>query len=273
MSLRTKAKTAIRVYREKGPEGVWQVLQMKLDRRYHPDETAIAFSLLDGETQIGTMLDVGAHHGGSLALFARAGWQVFAFEPDPDNRKLLEDSFGNLPNVSVCPCAVSDQPCEHVMLYRSDESNGVSGLSAFLPTHQPCEEVAVTTLGVFMQNLAEPPEDIDFLKIDTEGYDLMVLKGFPWEREHPRLILCEFEDAKTLPLGYSFHQMATFLKDKGYHLLISEWQPIQKYGTYHHWKRFSLYPTRLSHARAWGNIFAVKDQQLFERLLTLCPVN
>jgi hypothetical protein len=29
------------------------------------------------------MLDVWAHHGTSLVPFARAGWQVYAFEPDP----------------------------------------------------------------------------------------------------------------------------------------------------------------------------------------------
>ncbi len=38
----------------------------------------------------GVMVDVGAHYGSSLRPFAKDGWRVFAFEPDPANRQKLE---------------------------------------------------------------------------------------------------------------------------------------------------------------------------------------
>jgi hypothetical protein len=81
---------------------------------------------------------------------------------------------------------------------------------------------------------------VDFLKIDTEGFDLMVLKGYPWTQSpRPRVILCEFEDAKTVPLGYDFHQLAAFLVGEGYQLIISEWYPVKAYGGLHRWRRFT----------------------------------
>ena len=44
----------------------------------------------------GVMIDVGAHHGSSLKKFAEAGWKIYAFEPDKNNRKILTENYGNL---------------------------------------------------------------------------------------------------------------------------------------------------------------------------------
>src|SRR3546814_302056 len=102
-------------------------------------------------------------------------------------------------------------------------------------------------------------DGVDFLKVDTEGHDLFALKGFPWERFRPAVIECEFEDAKTVPLGYTFHDMARFLLEKGYRVLVSEWHPIIRYGVRHDWRRLVAYPCELSDEVAWGNILAFRD--------------
>ena len=55
----------------------------------------IVFSLLHGPVSTASqqmMIYVGAHFGSALAPFARQGWQIFAFEPDPQNR---ENAHGN----------------------------------------------------------------------------------------------------------------------------------------------------------------------------------
>ena len=63
---------------------------------------------------------------------------------------------------------------------------------------------------------------VDFLKIDTEGHDLFVLKGFPFSRVKPDVILCELEDAKSIPLGYDFQQMGDYSVEKGDQVFLSE---------------------------------------------------
>src|SRR3546814_18645662 len=126
--------------------------------------------------------------------------------------------------------------------------------SAFHPSHVSKQVVDTTTLS---DVLADADIDgVDFLKVDTEGHDLFVLKGFPWERFRPAVIECEFEDAKTVPLGYTFHDMARFLLEKGYRVLVSEWHPIIRYGVRHDWRRLVAYPCEISDAVAWGNILA-----------------
>ncbi len=105
---------------------------------------------------------------------------------------------------------------------------------------------------------------VDFLKIDTEGYDFFVLKGFPWSYHKPCVIECEFEDKKSLPLGYNMRQMADFLIDKGYQLLVSEWHPIVEYGYRHDWRCLKKYPCELEDRDSWGNLLAFAQQSDLE---------
>lgn len=270
MSFTTKMKTAAQIFHTQGIKGVFKIVRSKFDRSYHPDEAQIVFSLFEDKPQPGLMVDVGAHYGSSLEAFAENNWQVVAFEPDSHNRMVLVNRFGDFQNVAIDSRACSDQSLPQATLFSSLESSGVSGLSAFLDSHQASETITVTTLGVALSEYSLSTQRIDFLKIDTEGFDLMVLKGFPWEASpHPTVILCEFEDKKTEPLGYGFHDLTGFLAGMGYRLIISEWYPIKAYGELHRWRSFTAYPTQLKDMMGWGNIFAVKDEQLFQRLLKM----
>src|SRR3546814_16404027 len=85
------------------------------------------------------MIDVGAHHGHALFPFVQKGWKVFAFEPDDGNRALLEkrlEQNGAAQSlVRLDKRAVSDRVSAGLAFYRSDQSSGISGLSAFHPSH------------------------------------------------------------------------------------------------------------------------------------------
>lgn len=266
-----KISTAFAVLKTSGIKGIYQIIQAKLDWAYRPDEAHIIFQALTQDQDTGIMIDVGAHHGASLAPFAGAAWQVYAFEPDTHNRSVLGETFKGFSNVIIDPRACSDQVQPDAILYASEESTGVSGLSAFLPSHQAAEQVSVTTLAQAMADYDIHEQQVDFLKIDTEGFDLKVLEGYPWQdTNHPRVILCEFEDAKTEPLGYHFDDLAAFLSARGYQLIISEWYPVKAYGSLHRWRRFCTYPCQLEDLDGWGNILAVKDQDLFFAISRLC---
>ena len=66
------------------------------------DEVEYAYYLLKNN-ECRVMLDVGAHHGHSLEPFARDGWEVLSFEPDPNNRAILQKSWGRRKNVEILP--------------------------------------------------------------------------------------------------------------------------------------------------------------------------
>ena len=225
----------------------------------HYDETNFVHKLfnvvLDGQY----MIDVGAHHGHACVPFLDDNWTIYAFEPDNQNRdKLLSrlDKHKNKHLINLDSRCVSNKSNSGVSFYTSEQSTGIRGLSAFHETHTEGQKVDVTTLTEFFEG--KPLPSISFLKIDTEGHDLFVLQGFPWDRGNPEVIECEFEDSKTVPLGYTFHDLAKFLTDKGYVVYVSEWHPIIRYGIRHDWHSLKRYPCSLSDKHAWGNLIAFR---------------
>lgn len=235
--------------------------------RNNLDEVDMAHDFFRKKRKPGTMVDVGAHLGGSLEDFASDGWTVYAFEPDPENLKILEKVCSRFPTVHVESVAVSNREEKDVAFFTSTVSRGISGMLPFHDTHEERARVGTTTLSAFLRS--REVDSVQFLKSDTEGYDLFVLQGFPWELMLPEVVLCEFEDRKTMKLGYDFHALAQFLVDKGYRLLVSEWYPIVEYAARHRWRRFVPYPCELADRNAWGNILAAKDGEDFSEILRI----
>lgn len=240
-----------------------QVLFSLIER--NPREAYLAYRILQGRENDQLMLDVGAHVGGSLRAFALDGWRVFAFEPDAANRAILENMSVAFENVTIDPKALSDEIRSDVPFFKSDLSTGISGLSAFHSSHVEVGKVSTTTVDQFCKD--QQIDKIDFLKVDTEGYDLFVLKGVPWDRLMPRVIVCEFEDHKTVPLGYTYHDLANYLMDKGYRVMVSEWYPVVQYGGRHRWRAFAEYPAELRGGPdGYGNLIATRLPEDFTRL-------
>ena len=235
----------------------WRLRRLAHSLLGNLDEVNIAFRIIGGTG--GTMLDVGAHQGLSMAPFLQRGWEVYGFEPDPANRAILSS---RCPDATIDPRAVSEVDGETVQLFTSAISAGISTLSPFHETHAATTTVRTVRLDTFIRE--HQIDQVDFLKTDIEGFDLIALRTFPWETHHPRAVVCEFEDRKTTPLGYSSRDTADFLADKGYAVLVSEWYPVVEYGGRHRWRRFERYPTQID-SRSWGNFIAV-DPELFGAL-------
>lgn len=225
----------------------------QVEDRAHVEETLVVEQFFIDSID-GTMIDVGAHYGGSCEPFLEMGWRVHAFEPDPANRAILQSKLGKYELLNISEKAASDQSGQIVPFYASGESSGVSSLSAFTDTHQKSCDVTTTTLTDYVD--ASGITTVNFLKIDAEGHDLRVLQGFPWEKYKPSVIECEFEDSKSVPLGYTFFDMADFLVDQGYQVFVSEWYPVERYGIRHNWRGLKKYPCEPDTREAWGNILA-----------------
>lgn len=238
--------------------GLMDLERYARDRHAHIDETQVVSWLLDhrrGDNHI--MLDAGGHYGESAMHFANKGWRVFCFEPDPANRQKLLERLGSRENVSVDPRALGEKEELAKPFFTSEQSTGISGLSAFHDSHQQAGTVDVTTVARAVDDLGI--EHVDFLKIDVEGFDYSVLKGVPWDVLSPDAVECEFEDAKTVPLGHTWQDIADFLVAKGYTVYVSEWHPIIRYGVSHDWLGLRRYPCQLSDENGWGNLLAFRE--------------
>lgn len=233
----------------------------------HDEVRLVACAMAQTRGAGAMMLDVGGHRGESFDEFAEHGWRVHCFEPNPANHPQIARRIADVGgDVTVFPVAVSDKPQQGLTFYLSDESSGISSLHAFHETHKTGFQVDAVTLG---DHCAQHGiTKVDFLKIDVEGHDFFVLQGIDWNTLRPDVIVCEFEDGKTRPLGYTYTDMADYLVARGYKVIVSEWCPIERYGIAHKWQRYANYPCEMQDPLGWGNLIAISsdgDERLIQR--------
>lgn len=126
-------------------------------------------------------LDVGANLGWYSVLLDRLGagrLAVHAFEPDPDNRALLEHNLelNHCEGVTVRPEALADEGGV-ATLHRYRAIN--RGKHSLLPIDGTVDTVEVrrTTLDRYLVDAGVGDRDIWLLKIDVEGLEPAVLRG------------------------------------------------------------------------------------------------
>jgi FkbM family methyltransferase len=237
------------------PGRVVNRIRLEKHLRGHPDEVAMLASLCWGRPP-GVMIDVGAHKGSCADFFLGQDWKVIAYEPDPKNRAAFITRWGGHANVTLSTCAVSNKEETGVPLFASEVSSGISGLSAFHASHVPTSTVDTVRLDLDLKrrNVGR----VDFLKIDIEGFDFFALQGFDWSLR-PGFVLYEFENRKTTPLGYSLEDSAGYMKNLGYTLLYSIWEPVVEYGQQHTWRGLSKRPPD-DVATCWGNVLCFEAE-------------
>ena len=223
------------------------------------ENLAIFYFFKTQNTSSPIMLDVGAHFGHTSIPFLSDSWTVHAFEPDNKNIKKLNTLLKNFPNLKVVHEALSDKIQNSVSFFSSHISSGISSLSPFHESHQESQTVKQNTLSNYCLGSVK---HIDYLKIDTEGHDLFVLKGLDWQKYSPTVIQCEFENKKTISLNYNVNDLCDFLHDQNYHIILSKWQAINEYGEQHKWVEFIDYKKgqNFLDESAWGNILAFKSK-------------
>lgn len=114
------------------------------------------------------VFDVGANEGQSTQWFLKRlkGCRVWAFEPVPSCYQALKTVTEKCPRVKTFPIALGEEAGMVSMHEAGGGSRIVEGREG---------GISVNTLDGFCRERGI--ERIDYLKIDTEGYDFKVLKG------------------------------------------------------------------------------------------------
>ena len=164
-----------------------------------------------------TCIDVGAHIGTTTVRYAKYFDKVHSIEPVYFD--ILKKNIGYLDNVEFHKCIVSDYNgiCEMV------RSKGNSGATT-VKLKENVEAMRKSVLGFDMKNTINVKsvtmdsmgfENVDFIKIDTEGVVLPVLKGsISTIKKYSPVLQIEFnkfskkdECEKLLDeLGYNFYE-------------------------------------------------------------------
>ncbi|NMG59557.1 FkbM family methyltransferase [Geitlerinema sp. P-1104] len=211
------------------------------------------------------LVDVGAHVGSSSLPFAKRGWKVIAFEPETQNYLELQKNLSGYKNVTIIKRAVSNKNQSDVTFYVSPEHWGIHSLQPFHKSHKPSLTVDTVRLDTALSELNIP--EVSLLKIDIEGADFLALQGFDFNRIKPEVVMCEFADSRSISnFGYSHHDIASYMQERGYQTFVSEWDKVQEYGRKqevtkpHRFIQCRRYP--LDHQPDWGNLIFVRSDRV-----------
>jgi FkbM family methyltransferase len=202
LKARAETVTGCRIYRNSLPQGT--DLAADIGRSF-------------GRENIRTVFDVGANVGQSaleyLEIFPQA--TIYSFEPIRATYDKLRAATGAHPRIRAYHCAMGAQKGIGKIYVASDSRKS----SINHPRGgDHTEQIDLATLDEFTRGAGI--QNIDFLKIDTEGHEFDVLQGATslLQAQRIQLLMLECEliptDAGFTPLA----SVATFLERFSYHL-------------------------------------------------------
>jgi FkbM family methyltransferase len=222
-------------------------------------------------------IDVGANRGDVSGRLLQTGYEVYAFEPFPPVLTKLKERLADNPNFHAFPYALG-ATCETMDLHiAADQTaeNTYEDATFYnsLTPHSLSEGLTFTeTIPVEVKTLAslhndvDLPPDIGLVKIDTEGFDLEVIKGMA-DHRYP-VVVAEFWDP-SFPFGQTgamnhLKDLVPAMRERGYgwHIII-----YRIWGSHD----ISFYcNANYSLANSWGNVFFFQDHAIFSEALKWC---
>jgi len=162
-------------------------------------------------------LDIGANFGWYTTLPCRScpEGEVHAFEPMPDVFGELKQNLklaGEPENVRLNNLALGDES-KMIDIHRfTDVSSAFSSFSSDREGDYTTFSIPMITLNSYLTE--NKVRDIDFIKIDVEGAELMFLNGATnlFKQKTPPLIMAEMALATTKGFGYLPNDLIEFIR-------------------------------------------------------------
>ena len=180
------------------------------------------FQLIKKITKKGwKVIDVGANIGLYALTFAKLIGEnegiVFAFEPSDEAFFRINQNIklNNFKNIKAYKLGVSNEIGETDFYMTEDDAYNSLGKT---PMKRIIEKrnIPIITLDKFIED--NNIDEINILKIDTEGADYLVLRGATklLENKNPPIILCEYNKITQSGYDYRLDDLIDFLELKGY---------------------------------------------------------
>lgn len=147
---------------------------------------------------IGTYVDIGAHHPTRFSntyYFYKRGWQGINIDAMPGSMKLFNKIRPRDINIEK---PISDK--KQILRYYAFNEPALNGFSKELSEQRDAsenyfikftKEIETSTLEEILDKHFSRNQTIDFLSIDVEGLDFMVLQSNNFEKYRPKVILIE----------------------------------------------------------------------------------
>lgn len=148
--------------------------------------------------QTGFYVDVGAHHPKRFSntyFFYKQGWNGINIDAMPNSMKSFEKFRPRDINIEK---PISDK--KQVLTYYAFNEPALNGFSKELSEERDgkgnyyiefTKDIETSTLEEVLKDNLPKDQEIDFLSVDVEGLDFMVLKSNDFEKYKPKVILIE----------------------------------------------------------------------------------
>jgi FkbM family methyltransferase len=182
--------------------------------RYQQNSLETAYSLM---SNFKTVIDIGANIGLHSVRFAQKFQHVFSFEPVLANFECLEKNVSIFPNVKLYKHGLGEiEKKEIISLPKSWNNCGAFSIVDFKDSQEELinEEIQIKRLDDFNFNC-------DLIKIDTQGFEMSVIKGgLETIKKNKPVLILEIEFKKNMakinsllnPIGY--YCVSAVKKDK-----------------------------------------------------------
>ena len=178
----------------------------------------------------GDILDIGANIGYTACVFAttrKAPARVYAFEPDLASFATLEETIrrkqlGGTVEVFNMAVGSADGSLQfwHNEEHSADHRVVTEQFKASRPADEKITTVAVTSVDNFVE--ARHLQNVSFIKIDVQGYELAVCEGMrkTIEKFPAMCIAFEYAPGGMRELGFEPSALLDFFRSAGYQLHI-----------------------------------------------------
>ncbi len=234
------------------------------------DLLAYLYSFLPSRVAI----DIGANRGQMSEVLIHAGFNVIAFEPYAPVYEELRDRFqdskqftahclaigktdGVLP-LNVVKDLSDGQSPDHPSVYNSLAKHPMPDYLVFGES----VDVKVRSLESLHQG-QEVPSEVGLVKIDTEGFDLEVIRGMG-SYTYP-VVLTEFWDSEMVLGGgtYTIQDLVQEMRGRGYH-----WHIVIYRDAYDNVRFYSN--SSVSVPKSWGNVLFFQELDVFNAANKWC---
>ena len=172
----------------------------------------------------GVLIDVGAADGirysNSRHFITELGWRGTLVEPHPNYFESLRSLYADSKDITLLQCAVGAEAGKAPFyLFGRDEHAQVSTLSSdfkdrVISVHGNKYEAEPLIVDVLtLEDILSKTEHVDFLSIDCEGIDMLVLQSNDWQLYRPKLVCVEH----SMPM----HELHNFMISANYNFLTS----------------------------------------------------
>jgi len=210
----------------------------------------IKFFLKNRNKNIDIFLDVGAHHGESIIFFLKIFKikNIISFEPSPINFKILKKKYQFLKKkfqnsrIIIENLGLSNSIGENFLKQFKESSSStlakINNNSSYYRNKNKILyskndknffkkiKVKITTLQKYLK--IKKIQNIDFLKIDTEGHEFQVILGLENYISKVNIIMFEHHYDNMIIKDYNFSNINYFLVKNNFKKIFKAKMPFRK---------------------------------------------